>query len=143
MLVRLFGALMIALPILFWGSSQVSAQGAQCNTLKSRSCGARDDCTWVSSYKTKKGASVSAYCRSKGKKAGKSTKKKSTSKTTSNFNKKTTTKKSTAKKTTTKKTAAKKSTAKKSTKKTTAKKKSTAKKKTAAAKKTSTSKAKK
>ena len=138
MLLRLFGTLMIALPVLFSGPAEVSAQGAQCNTLKSRSCGARDDCTWVSSYKTKKGVSVAAYCRSKGNRAGKSTKKKPAAKTTSNFNKKTTTKKTTAKKTTTKKTAAKKSTTKKSTAK-----KTTAKKKTAAAKKTSTSKAKK
>ncbi len=41
------------------------ALAADCKGLSQTQCQAKDSCTWVSAYTTKKGIQVSAYCRAK------------------------------------------------------------------------------
>jgi len=39
--------------------------GSLCKGLDVKACGAQAGCSWVNSYKTKKGKSINAYCRKK------------------------------------------------------------------------------
>ena len=56
---------------LFLAASGSAVAGSACKGLSQSKCSNNDDCSWVSSYKTKKGVKVDAYCRAKsGKSAG-------------------------------------------------------------------------
>lgn len=114
---------------------------ADCKGKSKSACSSNDSCSWVNSYKTKKGNSVKAFCRAKPGKGKKTAKKSSSAKsakastdakrsqtTKSTKSKKTTTKSSLSSskkssKTTSKKTTSKSSTTKKSAKKKPSKKK--------------------
>ena len=41
---------------------------SECKGLEKRQCESKPDCAWVDSYKRKDGKTVSAYCKSSGKK---------------------------------------------------------------------------
>jgi len=63
---------------------------ASCKGLSQNKCESASDCTWVKSYKTKTGKTVSAYCRAKSGKSSsssKSTKSSSSSSTSSSSSK--------------------------------------------------------
>lgn len=81
---RLSISLIIILGLLLISVS--TAQAAECKGLSKTKCGTAN-CTWVKSYKTKKGNTVNGYCRNKPSKSAKkksdSSKKNATSKSTS------------------------------------------------------------
>jgi hypothetical protein len=61
---------------------------SQCKGMEASACQESQDCTWVSSYTTKHGNTVSAYCRAasgKAKKAVESKQQKKSDKTSFNF----------------------------------------------------------
>ena len=60
-----------AVMLMLLGLMHPTVQAAnECKGLGKSSCSANPDCTWVSSYKTKTGSVIKAYCRLKpGKKA--------------------------------------------------------------------------
>lgn len=138
----------IIVAMAFLGLAQPSHAQSSCQGLSKGKCGSSSSCTWVKSYKTKKGNSVAAYCRSKGSKKGaakaKAAKEKAKAKASSK-KKAATAKSSKAKKKATSKKAKAKSTKKKAKAATTKKKakaksaKTKAKAKAKAAKKSSSS----
>lgn len=66
---------------------------AQCKGMSKSACSAKGSCSWVESYKTKKGTKVKAFCRSKpGKKKASTSSTKKKSSATSKTNSKTSSK---------------------------------------------------
>lgn len=53
---------LMAMAILIAGSANAASQ---CKGLEKPACETNDRCSWVRSYTTKKGTTVSAFCRSK------------------------------------------------------------------------------
>ncbi len=70
----LAGYSVFLLSIVLLGIGSVSF-AADCKGLEKGKCEKSDSCTWVNSYKTKSGKTVSAYCRNKGGKSSSSTSK--------------------------------------------------------------------
>jgi hypothetical protein len=47
------------------GVAQVNAAETVCKGLATAACSSNDGCSWVKSYKTKKGKEVAGFCRKK------------------------------------------------------------------------------
>ena len=45
--------------------SQSASAASQCKGLEIKACGAESGFSWINSYKTKKGKTINAYCRTK------------------------------------------------------------------------------
>ncbi len=72
--IRYFLAVIIAVTGFSLGLATFANAASECKSLESKSaCQRRDDCVYVGSYKTSKGKKISAYCRSRGKVAKKTT----------------------------------------------------------------------
>ena len=56
----MFVATIAALPV-----SQSVMAASQCKGLELKACDASASCSWINSYQTKKGKTISAYCRTK------------------------------------------------------------------------------
>ena len=54
---------------LFLAASGSAVAGSACKGLSQSKCTKSADCSWVSSYQTKKGVTVDAYCRAKSSKS--------------------------------------------------------------------------
>jgi hypothetical protein len=52
--------------------SNPASAASMCSGLEIKACGVESSCSWINSYKTKKGKTINAYCRTKpGKKSSK------------------------------------------------------------------------
>ncbi len=68
---RLVSAWAVALLVALFLSGG-TASAAACKGLSKSACGKNPSCSWVNSYRTKKGVTVEGYCRNKPGKASKS-----------------------------------------------------------------------
>jgi hypothetical protein len=62
----------IAIVLMIFAFSSGAQAASSCKDLSTSACSSKQSCSWIRSYKTKKGVKVDGYCRSKpGKKAKK------------------------------------------------------------------------
>ncbi len=82
-----FNRIILSIALVSTVSATANA-ASQCKGMEASACQQNQDCTWVSSYTTKHGNTVSAYCRAasgKAKKSVESQQQKKSDKTSLNF----------------------------------------------------------